>query len=109
MDIETEFRLSRLKLRIKRYKYFDWNKYFLKTFCVLLLFFIIMLITIPDFFIKINLITLIAINLWIMLLVCSILTQFFYFWYKFKYVKGMNEFKELKKLKKKLKKTKITK
>ncbi len=95
MDIETEYKINRLIIRLNRYSNFNWKVYFLKTFGLLFVLFLIMIFTMPGFFDGFDILTIVAINLWIMVLVCSILTPILHFYYRYRTEKVKKELDQL--------------
>jgi hypothetical protein len=57
-----------------------------------------MVVAIPGFFENLDIVTIFAINLWIMILVCSILTPTFFFLYRYRYDNVKTELERLKKI-----------
>ena len=57
-----------------------------------------MVVAIPGFFENLDIATIFAINLWIMILVCSILTPTIFFLYRYRYDKVKTELEQLLKI-----------
>lgn len=107
MTSEIDYRIQHNHLRLKRYKIFNWKKYFLTTFAFLLLLDVFMFVVVPQNLTHSELLVQLAISLWVMLLVCAIYTPLIKMWYgrQQKKVKAqIQDLRELKKLKRKRKK-----
>jgi hypothetical protein len=99
MDLEIEYKIQRNKLRINRYKNFNWKTYFLRTFGFLLLLDLFMFLTVPMNLSNSERIDLLAISLWIILLVCVIFTPLIAYWNKLRFKTITEELKQLKEYK----------
>ena len=100
MDLEIDYKIQRNKLRIKRYRNFNWKNYFLRTFGFLLVLDLFMFLVVPMNMSSSERIGLLAISLWIILLVCAIFTPIIAYWNKSRFKNIRQELQQLREYKK---------
>lgn len=108
MTIDLDFKIQRNKMRIERYKQFNWKTYFLRTFGFLLVLNIFMFLTVPQNLSTLELLWEIAISLWVILLVCIIFSPMIGYWYKTRHKNAIEQiqfFEDQKKLRREPKKS----
>ena len=94
-----EFHIIRNRLRLKRYRAFDWRRYFLQIFALQLALIFIWLVLVPSDFKHFEAFELLGLILIVIFFVCIVLTPIITFWYKYriKVVSGkLNELIEQK-------------
>lgn len=109
---EIDFKLQRNRLKLKRYRRFDWKIHFLKTFAFLLVLDIFMLLLQPLELSQSEFLILLAISLWAIILVCTIFSPIITYWYRNKrkfLITQIQQLLEMKKLKVDHETTKINK
>jgi hypothetical protein len=79
-----EFDLLRCKLRLKRYKQFNWARYFLQIFVLQLVLIFIWVLLFPGDFNTYEPFEFLGIILLVILFVCTVLTPIITFWYKYR-------------------------
>jgi len=82
LNSEIDFKLQRNRLKLKRYRRFDWKIHFLKTFAFLLLLDTFMFLLQPLELSNSEFLILLAISFWAIILVCTIFSPIITFWYR---------------------------